>query len=48
MFRSLNIFDSEPGCSFGWLLVICSERKVQLAGCWWLVCSEIKVLLDGG
>jgi hypothetical protein len=36
-------------CSFGWWLVlICSERKVLLAGCWWLVCSERKVLLAGG
>jgi hypothetical protein len=32
--------------SFGWWLV-CSERKVLLAGCWWLVCSERKVLLAG-
>jgi hypothetical protein len=36
-------------CLFGWWLVlICSERKVLLAGCWWLVCSERKVLLAGG
>jgi WD40 repeat protein len=26
-------------------VLICSERKVLLAGCWWLVCSERKVLL---
>jgi hypothetical protein len=26
-------------------MLICSERKVLLAGCWWLVCSERKVLL---
>jgi hypothetical protein len=33
----------------GWRLVlICSERKVLLAGCWWLVCSERKVLVAGG
>jgi hypothetical protein len=25
-----------------------SERKMLLAGCWWLVCSERKVLLVGG
>jgi hypothetical protein len=25
-----------------------SERKVLLAGYWWLVCSERKVLLAGG
>jgi hypothetical protein len=25
-----------------------SERKVLLSGCWWLVCSETKVLLAGG
>jgi hypothetical protein len=36
-------------CPFGWWLVlICSERKVLVAGCWWLVCSERKVLLAGG
>jgi ribonuclease HI len=36
-------------CSFGWWLVlICCERKVLLAGCWWLVCSERKLLLAGG
>jgi hypothetical protein len=36
-------------CSVGWWLVlICYERKVLLAGCWWLVCSERKVLLAGG
>jgi hypothetical protein len=36
-------------CSFGWWLVlICAERKVLLAGCWWLVYSERKVLLAGG
>jgi hypothetical protein len=31
-----------------WLVLICSESKVLLAGCWWLVCSERKVLLAGG
>jgi hypothetical protein len=31
-----------------WLMLICSERKVLLAGCWWLVCSERNVLLAGG
>jgi hypothetical protein len=31
-----------------WLVLICCERKVLLAGCWWLVCSERKVLLAGG
>jgi hypothetical protein len=31
-----------------WLVLICSERKVLLAGCWWLVCSERKILLAGG
>jgi hypothetical protein len=25
-----------------------SERKVLLAGCWWLVCSEKKILLLAG
>jgi hypothetical protein len=31
-----------------WLVLVCSERRVLLAGCWWLVCSERKVLLAGG
>jgi hypothetical protein len=31
-----------------WLVLICSKRKVLLAGCWWLVCSERKLLLVGG
>jgi hypothetical protein len=31
-----------------WLVLVCSERKVLLAGCWWLVCCERKVLLAGG
>jgi hypothetical protein len=31
-----------------WLVLIYSERKVLLAGCWWLICSERKVLLAGG
>jgi hypothetical protein len=26
-------------------VLVCSERRVLLAGCWWLVCSERKVLL---
>jgi hypothetical protein len=26
-------------------VLVCSKRKVLLAGCWWLVCSERKVLL---
>jgi hypothetical protein len=33
----------------GWCLVlVCSERRVLLAGCGWLVCCERKVLLAGG
>jgi hypothetical protein len=31
-----------------WLVLIYSERKVLLAGCWWLICSERKVLLADG
>jgi hypothetical protein len=31
-----------------WLVLISSERRVLLAGCWWLVRSERKVLLPGG
>jgi hypothetical protein len=30
-----------------WLMLIYSERKVPLAGCWWLICCEKKVLLTG-
>jgi hypothetical protein len=38
-----------PAYSFGWWLVlIFSERKVLLVGCWWLVCFERKVLSAGG
>jgi hypothetical protein len=33
---------------FVWLVLICSERKVLLADCWWPVCSERKVLLADG
>jgi hypothetical protein len=29
-------------------VLVCSERRVLLAGCWWLVCSERKVRLAGG
>jgi hypothetical protein len=32
---------------FVWLVLVCSERKLLLAGCWWLVCSERKVMLAG-
>jgi hypothetical protein len=39
-------------CSFDWWLRagagLFFERKVLLAGCWWLVWSERKVLLAGG
>jgi hypothetical protein len=28
-------------------VLVCSERRVLLAGCWWLICSERKVLLAG-
>jgi hypothetical protein len=31
-----------------WLVLICSERKVLLASCWWLVRSKRKILLAGG
>jgi hypothetical protein len=35
--------------SFGWWQVlICSERKILFAACWWLVCSERKTMLAGG
>jgi hypothetical protein len=26
-------------------MLVCSERKILLAGRWWLICCEIKVLL---
>jgi hypothetical protein len=39
-------------CMFVWLVadVWCwfVLRELLLAGCWWLVCSERKVLLAGG
>jgi hypothetical protein len=28
-----------------WPVLVCSERKVLLAGCWWLICSEREVLV---
>jgi hypothetical protein len=31
-----------------WLVLVCSETKILLAGCGWLVFSERKVLLPGG
>jgi hypothetical protein len=49
--RHLRNDENFAACSFGWWLmagVVCSERKVLLAGCWWLICSERKVLLAGG
>jgi hypothetical protein len=30
------------------MVLVCSERKVLLADCWWLIYSERKVLLAGG
>jgi hypothetical protein len=30
-----------------WVVLICFERKVLLACCWWLICSERKVMLTG-
>jgi hypothetical protein len=46
----LDTSQRKPVCLAGgwWLVLICSERKVLLAGCWWLVCSERKVLLADG
>jgi hypothetical protein len=44
MFRMLFL-----ACSVGWWLVlVSSERRVLVAGCWWLICSERRVLLAGG
>jgi hypothetical protein len=31
-----------------WLVLICSEIKVLLDGCWWLIYCERKILLAGG
>jgi hypothetical protein len=46
------VFEARTTCSFDWWLRagagLFSERKVLLAGCWWLVWSERKVLLAGG
>jgi hypothetical protein len=43
---------SSPCSLFGWLVADgwCwfVLRRVLLADCWWLVCSERKVLLAGG
>jgi hypothetical protein len=40
--NTVSIFPHNT-CSFGWWLVlICSERKVMLAGCWRLISSERK------
>jgi hypothetical protein len=33
---------------FVWLVLICSERKLVLVGCWSLICSERKILLTSG
>jgi hypothetical protein len=44
-----DLISSFTACSVGWWLVlVCSERRVLLAGCWWLICCERKVLLAGG
>jgi hypothetical protein len=46
-----NSFSGLSACSVGWWLMAgagFSERRVLLADCWWLVCSERKVLLAGG
>jgi hypothetical protein len=43
--------NSEHFVDTGWWLMAgagLSERKVLLAGCWWLICCERKVLLTGG
>jgi hypothetical protein len=31
----------------GWCWFVLRE-KILLAGCWWLICSERKILLAGG
>jgi hypothetical protein len=52
--ESANVTYGGTGCPIGSLFVWlvagagCSERKVLLAGCWWLICCEIKVMLAGG
>jgi hypothetical protein len=38
---------NHPSYQFGWIVLVCYERKVLLAG-WLLVCCERKVLLAGG
>jgi hypothetical protein len=37
--------DSQSHRLFVWSVLICSERKVLLADCWWLICYERKVLM---
>jgi hypothetical protein len=45
--QTFDIENAGRTACFAWLVLICCERKVLLAGCWWLVCFERKVLLAG-
>jgi hypothetical protein len=45
VFPSLQPVRLAGGCR---LVLVCSKRKVLLAGCWWLICSERKIVLTGG
>jgi hypothetical protein len=52
--RKTSIYRIQIGSLFGWLVAdgwfVLREEYcwLVLAGCWWLVCSERKVLLAGG
>jgi hypothetical protein len=50
LFEKKNSIAKDTACHnlFVWLVLVRYERKVLLACCWWLVCSETKVLLTGG
>jgi hypothetical protein len=50
--QTMNVSSRKISSLFGWLVADdwCwfVLRGVLLAGCWWLVCCERKVLLAGG
>jgi hypothetical protein len=41
MFRSLNIFDSEPGCSLGSLLVVGADLFREKSTVGWLLVADL-------
>jgi hypothetical protein len=46
--KSENILQPVRLAANWWLVLVCFDRKILLAGCWWLICYERKVLLAGG